>query len=46
MILIGMDRGVLKHLVKVRLRSNSHVLLAEVPNLGVEVGMFLLTSIY
>ena len=38
-ITIGIvDGGILEHLIDVRLRSNAHILLAEVLDMGVDVG--------
>ena len=36
--LVVVDGGILEHLINVRLRSNTHVLLAEVLDVGVDVG--------
>lgn len=36
---ILVDGGVLEHLINVRLRSNTHVLLAEVLDVGIDVGI-------
>ena len=33
-----MDGSILEHLIDVRLRSNAHILLAEVLHVGVDVG--------
>ena len=36
---IFVDGSVLEHLINVRLRSNTHVLLAEVLDVGIDVGI-------
>ncbi len=38
-ITVLVDGGILEHLIDVRLRSNTHVLLTEVLDVGVDVGI-------
>lgn len=39
--LIGMERGVLEHLLNVMLWTDTHVFLPESPNMAINVGVFL-----
>ena len=38
MIAIGVHRGVLEHLIGVSIRSDTHILLAEMLDVGIDVG--------